>query len=1069
MKKIMLIIAVVLFFGTQLLYAQTKNLTGVVTSSEDGSTVPGASIMVKGSTLGTVTDIDGNFTLRVPEDAEALVVSFVGMQTIEVPIGDQTTFNITLQSDVFGLDEVVVTAVGISRERRELGFNVQEVNSDKIATKPNADIVNSLAGQTSGVQITSSAGDAGASTYITIRGAASITGNNQPLFVVNGMPIISGGGDGGVGGVTTSSRSIDINPDDIESVTVLKGGAATALYGLRAANGALIITTKSGKSVQNRKIEFHTSMSFDQVSQLPERQTMYAQGNNGQWISGNAASFGPKIADLEYDGDTDYKWDPNGKLVPKGTGNGTPAQYYDPYEFFQTGVSTNNRLNISNGNDMGSYYFSISHLKQEGIVPNNVYKRLTMRLNATTKLHEKVTLGTDFAYTNSVSTQIQKGSNVSGIMLGLLRSATTFDNSAGYEFADGTQRNYRNGGGYDNPYWVSNNIAYDENVNRFTGSANLNVRFTDYLSLSYTAGVDWFNRRYVDKFANNSRAYPSGYVEEYMNYNGIFNSDLLLNFQMDLGESFNIKATLGHNMYETFFKRITGSAEGLEIERFYQLANSANAVVSTGTSNYRTAAIFGDVHIAWNNMLYLGITGRNDWSTTMPEANLSAFYPSASLGFVFTELSGLSDSDVLTFGKLRASAARTANIAGAYNTTNYFYSAGTGDGWTNGASFPYQGQAGFQVGSGLGNPDLKHETMDSWEIGLEARLFDGRIGFDVSYFENLNSDLLMSVPIARSSGFSSVYKNAASMESKGIEVSFDATVVKSAGFQWDILANFTKMTNTVTKLADGVDNIFLGGFTVPDVRAVVGQEYGSVFGNDWYKDANGNVLINDDPSDNYRDGYPFTDTRSMVPIGNTNPDWTANITNTFTYKDLSLSFLVDIKKGGMMYNGTAFAMNYFGTHKRTENREVYYNADGSIDFDLTPAENLVVFDGVYGRVDEDGNPVGTNVTNTTPVVLDQAWFQGHGSNFGGGPSAAAMEKAGWVRLRDITLSYNLPVKKTFLSDAMIYVSGKNLLLITPYSGVDPETNLLGSSNARGMDYFNNPGSKTYMIGLKVSF
>ncbi|MCG6186078.1 SusC/RagA family TonB-linked outer membrane protein [Maribellus maritimus] len=1068
MKKIALFLSILLFMGISMANAQTKVLTGTVTSSEDGTPIPGVSVAVKGTTLGTITNIDGEYSLQVPEDAQTLVASFVGMKKQEIPIGSSTTIDIVMEPDVFGIDEVVVTAMGISQERKGLGYNVQEVSSEKLSTKPNADIVNSLSGQTSGVQITSSAGDAGASTYITIRGAASITGNNQPLFVVNGMPIISSGGSGDVGGVTTSSRSIDINPDDIESITVLKGGAATALYGLRAANGALIITTKSGKSVQQKKIEFHTSVSFDEISQVPERQSMWAQGNNGSWIGGNAASFGPKISELEYDGDTDYKWDPNGRLVPKGTGNGVPAKAYDQYSFFQTGVSTNNRLNISNGNDMGSYYFSISHLNQEGIIPNNIYKRLTMRLNATTKLHEKVTIGTDFAYTNSVATQIQKGSNVSGVMLGLVRSATTFDNSAGYEFPDGTQRNYRNGGGYDNPYWTANNIAFDENVNRFTGSGNLNIRFTDYLSLSYTAGVDWFNRRYQDKFANNSRAYPSGYVEEYMNYNGIFNSDLLLNFQTDISESFNIKATLGHNMYETFFKRITGSAEGLEIERFYQLSNSANAVVSTATSNYRTAAIFGDIHLAWNDMLYLGITGRNDWSTTMPEANLSAFYPSVSLGFVFTELSAFEGS-FLTFGKLRASAARTANIAGAYNTTNYFYSAGTGDGWTNGAGFPYQGQTGFQVGTTLGSPDLKHETMDSWEVGLEARMFNGRVGFDVSYFENLNKDLLMEVPIARSSGFASVYKNAATMESKGIELSFDAAIVQSNSFQWDILANFTKMTNTVTELAEGVDNIFLGGFTVPQVRAVVGEEYGSVFGNDWYRDSNGNVLINDDPGDNLRDGYPFPDTRSMVPIGNTNPDWTANITNTFTYKDLSLSFLVDIKKGGMMYNGTAFAMNYFGTHKRTENREVYYTPEGTIDFDLTPSENIVVFDGVYGHVDADGNPVSSGQANVTPVVLDEDWFEGNGSNFGGGPSVAAMEPAGWVRLRDITLSYSLPVKNTFLSDAMIYVSGKNLLLFTPYTGVDPETNLLGSSNARGMDYFNNPGTKTYMVGLKVTF
>jgi outer membrane receptor protein involved in Fe transport len=654
-------------------------------------------------------------------------------------------------------------------------------------------------------------------------------------------------------------------------------------------------------------------------------------------------------------------------------------------------------------------------------------------------------------------------------MLGLLRTATTFDNSAGYIFPDGTQRNYRNGGGYDNPYWVSNMIAYDENVNRFTGSTNLVVNFTDYLKLTYNAGLDWYTRRYIDKFAINSRAYPAGYYDEYMNYAGIFNSDLLLGFDKDFGQDLNIQATVGNNVYSTYSKYLYGDATTLVIPEFYQLSNSATNTVSTGISNYRTAAFFGDVHVGYKRMIYLGLTGRNDWSTTMPKANLSAFYPSVSFGFVFTELGPLKNNDILSYGKLRASMARTANIAGAYNTSNYFYKATSGDGWTNGVNFPYMGYTGFALGSGLGNPDLKHETQDSYELGMELQLFKGKIDLDASYFRNLNKDLLMPVPIASSTGFSSVYLNAAEMETKGVEISLDANVITSGDFSWNILANFSQMKSVVNKLAAGVDNLFLGGFTVPQVRAVAGQEYGSIFGEDYYRDANGNLLINDDPTDNYRDGYPWTDTGVMVPIGNTAPDWTGNITNTFTYKGISFSFMWDIKKGGMMYNGTRFAMNYFGTSESTAKREVYYTPEGTIDFDQTPAENVVVFDGVYGHLDADGNPVSDGVKNTTPIVLDQDWYQGMGSNFGGGPSSAAMEHTDWVRLRDITLSYTLPIKNKIVKNAQVYFTGKNLYLWTPYVGIDPETSLEGASNAQGMDYFNNPGTKSYMFGLKVTF
>lgn len=1053
---------------TAMMLGQTVQITGTVTSKDDGLSIPGASVAVKGTTIGALTDADGRYTLAVPQTANTLVFSFIGMKKTEVLIEGRTRIDMAMESDLVGLDEVVVTAVGISREKRELGYNVQSVNTDVISSRPNADLVNSLAGRTSGIQIISSAGDAGASTYLTIRGAHSITGNNQPLFVVNGLPIISGGGGGGVDGVTTSSRSIDLNPEDIESISVLKGGAATALYGVRAANGALIITTKSGKNLTARKVEFHTSVGFDKISQVPALQNVFSQGMDGVWIGGNAASFGAKIADLEYDGDATYKWDPNGRLVAKGLGNGNPAVAYNPFDFFQTGAAYNNRLSVSNGNELGSYFFSMSNLTQEGVVPNNKFGRTTFRLNATSKLSKKVTVGADFAYTNSKARQIQKGSNVSGIMLGLVRTARTFDNSAGYIFPDGTQRNYRNGGGYDNPYWVSNKISFDENVNRFTGSANLNVNFTDHLSLSYTGGVDWYNRRYSDRFAIYSRAYPAGYYDEYMAYSGILNSDLLLSYTQALGDNFDLKLTVGNNLYSTYFKSLYGNATGLQIADFYQLSNSPTNTVSHGSSAYRTAAFFGDFSLAFKNILYLGMTGRNDWSTTMPEANLSAFYPSISLGFVFTELGSLKESNVLTYGKLRASAARTANIAGPYSTSNYFYQAGAGDGWTNGVNFPYLGQTGFEQGSGLGNPDLKHETMDSWEVGLELRFFKNRINLDATYFSNLNTGLLMSVPIAASTGFTSVYMNAASMDSKGVELSLDASPVATKNFNWNILVNFTKLKNMVLKLAPGVDNLGLGGFTEPQVRAIAGQPYGSIFGNEWAKDENGNVLINDDPTDSFRDGYPWVDTREFANIGNTSPDWTANITNTMSYKGLSLSFMWDIKKGGIMWNGTGHAMNYFGTSAATAFREVYYTPEGTIDFDRTPAENIRVFEGVYGHL-VNGVPVGSGVANVTPVVLDQAWFRGQGSNFGGGASSAAMEPTDWLRLRDISLSYDIPVKNTFMKNLQVYVTGKNLMLFTPYTGIDPETNLQGASNGQGMDYFNNPGTKTYMGGIKVTF
>ncbi|HKK11694.1 MAG TPA: SusC/RagA family TonB-linked outer membrane protein [Flavobacteriaceae bacterium] len=1075
------ILTLFLAFVVQISFAQQKTISGTV-SDQAGLPLPGVNIIVKGTTNGTQSDFDGNYSIKA-NVGDVLTFSYLGLKTQEITIGASNTVSVTMVEDVGVLNEVVVTAIGISRNEKELGYNVQSVNADEASIRPNADIVNSLSGTTSGVQVIGSSGEAGASTYITIRGAASITGNNQPLFVVNGMPIASGSDNGAnnntgpnatVGGVNSSSRTIDINPDDIASISVLKGGAATALYGVRAANGAIIITTKSGKGLSSMKIELHSSIGFDKVSQLPPRQNKYAQGLNGVWGSGINAAYGPEISSLEYDGDTTYKWDPYGRLVPKGTGNGNPARAYNPYDFFKTGYIFDHNVSISNGSDKGDYFFSISNRQQEGIIPNNDYGRTTARINASTKLSENVTFGADFGYTNSRAVQIQKGSNTSGVMLGLLRTPPTFDNSAGYEFADGTQRNYRNGSGYDNPYWVANNISFNEDVNRFIGNINLSVKFNDLFTLRYNAGVDWYNRRFNEKFKIGSSNIPQGYYAEDSDYQTIINSDLLLIFQKDITDDFNVQLTLGNNFYSSYFKTLFSDATGLEIPDYYNLNNSSTNSTSQGTSEFRTMALFGELQLSFWDMIYLGITGRNDWATTMPANRDSAFYPSASLGIILTEIEGLKNNDVLSFAKIRGSAARTANIAPAYYTADNFAAVSgvnlTGDGWTNGVDFPFLGETGFRVNPVLGNSNLKHETQESWEVGTDLRFFKNKIGIDFTYFKNKNSDLIMQVPVAESSGYQLVNANAATMESKGIEVSLNATPIKTDDFEWSFTANFTKFDNTVLSLAEGVDNVFLGGFNEPQIRAVAGLAYPTIFGLDWVRDANGNVLINDDPTDSHRDGFPWTDdAKGLVPIGNVNPDWTANITNTFTYKNLGLTFLIDVKHGGQMYNGTAFAMNYLGTSARTVTREVYYDANGAIDFSQTPAENLVVIDGVYGHLDADGNAVSSGVKNVTPVVRDEDWYRGQGSNFGGGPTTAAIEPTDWIRLREVTLSYNLPKIGNFITEGQIYVTGRNLWLDTPYSGIDPETNLQGSRNAQGMDYFNNPGTKSYVMGVKLTF
>lgn len=1084
MRKMTILLSLFVFCSFFALQAQTVQITGTVTSAEDGLTVPGASVVVKGTTIGTVTDFEGNYTLSVPSGATTLVFSYVGYVTQEVMIEGRTVINVAMSVDVLAMEEVVVTALGVSRERRALGYNVQEVSAEAISRAGTDDIVKALSAKTSGVSITSSSGGAGAAAYITIRGAASITGNNQPLFIIDGQPVSSGGGSSGVGGVQTSARSIDLNPEDIESMSVLKGGAATALYGLRAANGAIIITTKKGRAATMLDVQVNSYLQLNQVSQLPPLQTRFAQGTGGVWRSGHNGSWGPYMDQSAYSQDPGVWTKPNfdtfGAIVRAGSpladaslGPVVPA---DRYEFFQTGLTYNNNISVTSSTPTSQFYLSLGNRDETGVVPNEKFERTSIRVNASSDLLSNVKVGANTNFVNSRGNFTQKGSNVSGIMLSLLRTPASWFNEEGYIFPEGSQRNYAGGAGYDNPYWTVNQNYWDESVNRFIGNAFVEWTALDWLTLKYQAGNDWYNRRYKDVLAKGSRGSTAqgGDVTEYSNYTSLLNSDLLALISTNLTEDISLSATVGHNLYKSFSKTLLGYNNApLDIPGFNHVSNTSLQGTSAGESEFRSSAVFTDATVGLYNMIYLGVTGRYEKATSMPDGK-GEFFPSANIGFVFTELPGIRDNNILSYGKLRSSYAIIANVAPVYALSTQWFSGGVGDGWTSGGGFPMLGRTGFTYGTTGGAPDLTHEKMKSFEIGAELRFINNRVGLDLTYFSNYNEALILNVPIAPSTGYYGQFMNAGEMSSKGYEISANATPVLTNDFRWDIMANFTKIKNVVEQLAPGIEDVFLAGFTDPQIRAVAGQDYRSIYGYDWYRDGDGNVMINTDPSKG-RIGYPISnDPQGMIPLGKVDPDWTANVYNEFSYKGISLSVLFDIRKGGMMWNGTQAAMNYFGTSKVTENRKAVYNPDGSINFDQTPAANIKVFEGVLGFIDANGKVVSSGVTNNIPVVLDQTWFMSeYGSNFAGGPNSAEIEETSWFRVREISVSYrfgqellrSIPAVKNL----EVYASGNNLILITPYTGIDPETNLSGAVNGQGMDYFNNPGKKMYTFGLRVGF
>jgi TonB-linked SusC/RagA family outer membrane protein len=991
MKKLFLLIVTFVFISGYTLLAQTIVITGTVTSSTKGEgAIPGVTVTVKGTTVGTITDVNGKFTVTAPQSASTLVFSYVGMKRQEVEIGGRKAIDVAMEPELLGLNEVVVTALGIKRESKALGYSVQSVSNDQIQNSSNTDIINSLAGKVAGVHITPSSGAAGASTFIEIRGSTSLTGNNQPLFVVDGIPIQTGGGEGDINAVAYSDRAIDLNPDDIESMTVLKGGAATALYGLRASNGVILLTTKKGSNNTKMKVDFHTSVTFDKISQTQARQNEYAQGSSQgyvgylEWANGQKynhvaspadgqpyrnVSWGAKLDTCSYTTDPTWvapdanvyhyldmptylsKWDANGRIVsmndPKA--NGLPVNVYDPYDFFRTGVTYNNSLSISGGSENTSYFASFSNQKQSGIIPNNSFGKTTFKLSGETRLSKRLSSSASMTFMTDGGDRIQQGSNVSGVMLGLVRTPPTFNNAAGYIFPDGTQRTYRGGGGYDNPYWTANENIYKDDVNRLIGNFAFNYEATDWLTFSYRIGTDWYTYGDKDYFAQHSCAYPSGYVSDARNLNQDFNSDLIMSIKKSLSQQLFLTASFGNNLYQSYGNSSSGTANGISIPDFYNLSNSSSVNPYESTYKKRTAAFFGDVGLSFKDMIFLNGTGREEWSTTMPANANKFFYPSVSAGFVFTELPFLKDNRVMSFGKLRASYAIVANDAGAYNTTTYYSQAGAGDGWTTGVTFPFLGTSGFSLNDGMGNNQLKPEKMKSFEVGGEFRFLMNRLSLDISYFNNENSDLLLSVPIAPSTGFTTKYTNAGTMKTTGVDLLFNATIIKSSVFTWDLSVNFSNPKSIVTALAPGVESIFLGGFTDPQIRAVAGQPYRSIYGVMKLRDpVSGQLIINDNASLDDPNvfgpgvyGYPQDDIK-VGNMGSVQPDWTMGITNTVSFKGISLTALIDIKHGGKMWNGTNGAMVYFGTSAVTLDRDVSYVHKGLLGH-LNSAGEIVHF------------------------------------------------------------------------------------------------------------------------------
>jgi TonB-linked SusC/RagA family outer membrane protein len=1102
--------------------AQEKTISGTIINGEDNLPLIGATVYIKGTTIGTITDFEGKFVLKIPADAQTLVISFVGFETIEMPIGDKTEFNLTLNPITVKVDEVVVTAIAIKREKKALGYGVQDVKSDEIEKSHNDNIVNSLAGKVAGVNIVSSSGAAGASTFIEIRGGSSIIRSNRPLFVIDGVPVDGGGGEYSTSGFATSDRIGDLNPDDIESISVLKGGAATALYGIRAANGVVVITTKSGKDSKDKKINIniHSSVSFDKISQVPQLQQTYVQGSyyeadvNMPFYYGRpysrinspdgpeywrAFSWGPHKDSLTYTTDPAYmpfdnslfgyleggdyltmseymkKYDPNGRIVYKpefASNSNVPAnyfgynsdlsggniKYYNPYDFFKTGITLMNSINMTGGDEKTNYYFSFANTKIDGIIPNNIYIKNNVKFSARTELYPKLTTEASINYMNNSGNRIQQGNSTSALMLGLLRTPFHFNNAYGYEFDDETQRNYQGNreGSYDNPYWIVNNIYYRDNLDRIIGYTQFNYNPFEWINITYRFGTDWYLQQVNNYYKKYSNANRSGEINKATIFNRDLNSDLVINLNKKINENIATTLLLGNNLYQYKWKVLRGNAYNLNIAEWNNLANSSDLNTGESSQMKRTMAFFGDFGLSYRNFLYFNFTGRYEGSTTFKQGKNFFFYPSLSLGFIFSELETFKKVKFLSFGKLRTSYAITAYDADPYSLTTNYTRSGIGDGSTSGISFPFMGYSGFSLNNVIANEDLKPEKQKAFEIGADIRMFNSSLRLDIAYFNNHNVDLLIQAPVAASSGYKYYFRNIGTRLSQGIELLAGFTAIKTSAFNWEILVNYTKTNTKVTYLSDNLEYVdIINGFDDPRYMAVVNQPYRTIWGTRFKRDENGNLLISADPKIGPV-GYPILDTETGI-IGQVEPDYKIGLTNTFNFKNISLSFLLDIKKGGQMWNGTKGALYYFGVHKDTETRDT----------------ETKIFEGLKTYLDKDRNYIVSTEKNDVAIKLDEKWYhssKGLGSAFNG-PQEQFIENTDWFRLRELNLIYKFNqkiFKKGYIKGLEVYFTGKNLILITPYTGVDPETSLFGNGNGQGADYFNMPGTKSYAFGIKLS-
>ncbi|MEN7548198.1 SusC/RagA family TonB-linked outer membrane protein [Rapidithrix thailandica] len=1114
-------VAIVVFFCTQVI-AQERTITGQVSGEEEGP-LPGVSILVKGTNEGAVTDINGNYSISVPEGADILVYSYVGYLSQEVSIGNRTSINIVMESDTKTLSEVVVTALGFEASKDKLGNATHTVQGDALARSGEPNLINSMQGKSPGVNIVQSSGDPGAGSRIQIRGATSITQNIQPLIVIDGVPIFndsyygegfggqdegSSGSIGSGGGVTQQNRLNDLNPDDIASIEVLKGASAAAVWGSRAANGVLVITTKKGSSSKDRvTINFNSSVSFDEVNQEIPLNERYGQGSGMIYSPTNVLSFGDRIANRP-GGDDTFITDENapgyagmfigntGKTyyaIAPGTendlsGGKNSRAVFNPFDYlFETGVTWTNSISLGTSGDKGDVYLSLSHLDQDGIIKeNSTYQRTTGRINANRYLGKLFTVKTSAGYTRTTSNRVQMGSNLSGLFLGGLRTPAdffsedyegTYIDPSGFEFPE-RQRAYRNylgantSSGYDNPLWMMRNITSKAVVNRFIGKLELGFDPLSWLNITARGGLDFYTDEREDFYPILSAGENSGgrFTKETITRSQL-NLDLIARANFKLNDYINTNFLVGLGLNEQKL-----DDHGATTRQFTNPLSPPQLSNGTGGNRFlfnyeeviRTIGYYATAGVELYDQVFVNLSGRVDALSSLPVSDNTFFYPAGDIAWQFTKI--LPQNSILTFGKLRAGYGKVGRGPDPYLLKTTFINpdnntdGGFGEGWGPGVNPDAYG-GGFAISNVAGNPDIKPETKIEFEVGADLRFINDRLTLGVTYYENETNDLIIQVDVPESSGFIKQTTNAADIENKGIELDLSGTILKNPDFSWVTNINYSHNRNEVLRMS-GTNSVLISGFSGTSSRGVVGEQLGVLWGARWTRNDDGSLDLDEN-------GFPQLGEEAGV-IGDPNPDFRLGFGNTFTYKNLTVNILFDGSFGNKMWNGTKGALAFFGRAAYTAEETILTEAQ---------ANDLLVWDGstvaeVYPYAQQgDGTYVvrgSIRDFGAGNVFLDEIWYTvGPGSGFTG-PDEQFVEDAEWTRLREVTVSYNFntPWVKDVLKLQNINFSftGRNLKLWTDYTGVDPDTNLNGAgNNGFGLDYFNNPNTRSYIFTLRVTY